>query len=64
MVSHIKSIHDETSWCGETLGAEFHFKSVEQAVLNGIHESKHIACEKCTGLIIDCLLKKVEQNGG
>jgi hypothetical protein len=62
MANHIKHIHDDNkTWCGETVGNEFYFKSVDHAVLNGMGRSQlhtHlVTCEACTTLIIENLLK-------
>lgn len=58
MCNHVKSVHDEQkSWCGETLGNDFYFKSVEHAVLNGLHEAKLATCKSCTDHIINCLMR-------
>lgn len=62
MSNHIRHIHDENkSWCGEILGPEFYFKSVDHAVLNGIGRSlQHaqlVACGVCTMAIIENLTK-------
>lgn len=58
MSNHIKEIFDDTlSICGELLGAEFYFKSIDAAVLNGKHESSTVACHACSIKLIE-LLKK------
>lgn len=63
MNNHIRSIHDEIkSWCGEILNSEFHFKSVEHAVLNGLHESKLTACDACTRAVIQCLERGMQDH--
>ena len=55
-MNHIQAIYDELhSVCGELLGNEFYFKSIEAAVLNGKHEAKVVACHQCSQLIIDYL---------
>ena len=57
-MNHIKSIHDETkSWCGEILNSDFHFKSIEHAVLNGMHEATIATCVICTDEVIRCLMR-------
>lgn len=57
MSNHIRSLkYEDQSWCGELLKiAEFHFKTVEQAVMNGLHPGKIVACIQCTKKIINCL---------
>ena len=57
MANHIKSLHDETTGlCGATLGTEFAFKSVDAAVLNGIHEQKPMTCLACIMYVHRALL--------
>lgn len=70
MTVHIKDIHDDSkSWCGETLGNEFYFKSVDHAVLNGMphallsHVTPIITCADCTQKIIDKLICGRDRNG-
>jgi hypothetical protein len=60
-MNHIKTTNDDNqSWCGKTIGLEFHFKDAEQAALNGIHGSK-TACPHCIDRIIECLNKNRSQ---
>lgn len=57
-MNHIKSAHNDTeSYCGENLGNDFHFKTVDAAVLNGLHnnQSSTKTCIKCTQIIIGYL---------
>lgn len=56
-MNHIRSIHDENkSFCGESLGAEFQFKTLEQTFLNGLHYTSIKACKECTAIVIDYLM--------
>lgn len=62
MSNHVRHIHDENkSWCGELLGNEFYFKSVDHAVLNGMGRSlshtQLVTCGLCTMEIIENLTK-------
>ena len=56
-MNHIKHIHEEEkSWCGQTLeNTETHFKTLDQAVLNGLHFSQTVACGECIKRVIDAL---------
>lgn len=58
-MNHVRSIHfEDKSWCEEILKpSEFHFKSLEQAVLNGMYPSKIATCAKCVDKIIVALMK-------
>lgn len=57
MTSHIKSMHDDaTAVCGAPLTNEFHFKSVDAAVLNGMHEKKPVTCLYCIDHVVKFLL--------
>ena len=62
MTTHIK--YDDTlSWCGKPLDNNFHFSSVEAAVLNGAHNTNDKtprACRLCTNVIITYLNEGVE----
>lgn len=56
LTNHIKATHDDDrSWCGKPLGNEPHFKSVDAAVLNGLHYTEVDACWECTETIINHL---------
>jgi hypothetical protein len=55
-MNHIKSTNDDNSWCGKSLGIDFHFKDAEQAALNGLHGSKSM-CIECIEKVIECLRK-------
>ena len=51
-ITHIKSIsYDDTSWCGETIGIEFHFKDAEHAALHGVFTDRAVLCPKCVDII-------------
>lgn len=53
MTNCIKANHDtDKSWCGRALGNEAHFKSVDAAVLNGLHYNDVDACWECTDAVI------------
>ena len=56
-MNHIKHIHEEEkSWCGQILeSTETHFKTLDQAVLNGLHFSQTVACGECIKRVIDAL---------
>lgn len=57
--NHIKATHEtDKSWCGKSLGNDWHFKTVDSAVLNGLHYTNVDACWGCTNAIINYL-----QNG-
>lgn len=58
MTNHIKAIHDDNvSVCGDALGNDFYFKTVEAAILNGIHEPSKPACRHCTDVLIQNLVR-------
>lgn len=63
-MSHIQHIHDEkNAWCGEPLPAsEFYFKSLDQAILNNIHEGKKPICEMCTARVKQILDFRGDEN--
>ncbi len=63
MLSHVKSVRDDTkSWCGKTLNQNvFYFKGVDQAVLNGLHETKVFTCHECANEIIEALIKGINK---
>ena len=53
MTNCIKASHDiDKSWCGKPLGNDPHFKSVDAAVLNGLHYTEVDACFDCTDAVI------------
>lgn len=60
MIGHVRSVQNENeSFCGEKLGNEFYFKSIDAAALNGIHLSQVTTCEHCVSKIITCLTSGV-----
>lgn len=57
-MNHIKSITDEgKAWCGETLGLEFYFKSLDATAMNGLFLEERYPCGRCLNLVIEALLK-------
>ena len=56
-MNHVKAIHEDSkSWCGEMLKpSESYFKTVEQAVLNGMHNTGTFACTNCIQEIVSRL---------
>ena len=59
MINHIKAIHDpERSWCGQSVDdSETHFKTVDEATLNGLHFGETENCHECVNVIIENLKK-------
>lgn len=59
MIWHILAIHDPLkSWCGEVLApGDGCFKSVDAAVLNGLHFTETESCHNCINIIIETLRK-------
>jgi len=53
-MNHVKAIHeDDKSWCGEILKpTETYFKTLDQAVLNGMHNNGTFACVECIHKIV------------
>lgn len=63
-MNHIKSIaEEEKTWCGEPLGIDFYFKSLDATAMNGLFLESRFPCGMCLELAIQALLKnKGEQN--
>ena len=62
MSAHIKSVNDETlAMCGELLTTDFHFKSVDAAVLNGLYEPAKAPCPACVIIIVNILAKNIQE---
>ena len=62
-MNHIQSIViEENSYCGESLGIEFYFKSLDQAVLAGIFNETKIPCKKCIHECMSILSKHQEES--
>jgi hypothetical protein len=56
-MNHVRMSTDENhSWCGLTLGIDFHFKDAEHAAVNGLHGSLSM-CGECIEKIITCLTR-------
>lgn len=47
----------DTSWCGRNVTAEFYFKGLDHAALNGLQEGRLQACPKCSKAAIKALTK-------
>ncbi len=58
-MNHIKSVHeDDKSWCGQVLGIDFYFKTLDQAALAGFFNEQHIIpCAECINECVACLSK-------
>ena len=58
-MNHIKSIQDDKlSWCGEPITLDFHFKTIDQAILTKLYylNENPMPCTKCVDDIIRTLL--------
>lgn len=63
-MNHIKSItEEEKAWCGDALGIDFYFKSLDATAMNGLFLESRYPCGTCLELAIQALLKnKGDQN--
>ncbi len=61
-MNHIQSVRDPLlAWCNEPITVtDFHFKSVDQAALNGIFPDKKRTCQQCIQNIVEALLNNIE----
>jgi len=42
----------ETTWCGRTLGSEFHFVDAEHAVCNAVQDRRLLICPACAAALV------------
>jgi len=63
-MGHVQHIHDDRkTWCGETISTtEFHFKNLDQIILNGLHPTGIPACEACVTEIKTVLTKSLRSD--
>jgi hypothetical protein len=58
-MNHIKQ-EEGNSWCGAPLDTIFHFKEIEQVIINNFHGERSV-CLKCVCQVIAALVKSPTQ---